>query len=155
MPADNGLTQAELDFLAAARTAVLGTSAPDGRSRLVPICFAHSGTAMPIRIYSPLDDKPKQVADPHDLARVRDITANPLVSLLVDRWSEDWSALGWLRLEGRADIVEPGAARSAEHRTAVGALRLKYPQYADHHLENRPLIRISVERVRSWGNLGA
>jgi len=154
MAADNELTQAELDFLAASRTGVLGTVAPDGRPRLVPICFAHGGTETPIRIYSPLDDKPKRVADPHDLARVRDITANPAVSLLVDRWSEDWSALGWLRLDGRADIVEPGAPQSGEHRRAVESLRAKYPQYADHRLEERPLIRISVERSRSWGNLG-
>ena len=155
MAADTELTQAELDFLAAARTGVLATLAPDGRPRLVPICFAHGGTEAPIRLYSPLDDKPKRVTDPHDLARVQDIMSNPTVSLLVDHWSEDWSALGWLRLDGHADVVEPGAPRSAEHRTAVAALRLKYPQYADHRLEERPLIRISVERSRSWGNLGS
>ena len=154
MAADKELTQAELDFLAAARTGVLGTVAPDGRPRLVPICFAHGGTQTPIRLYSPLDDKPKRVSDPHDLARVRDITSNPDVSLLVDRWSEDWSALGWLRLDGHAEILEPGTPRSPEHRTAVAALRLKYPQYADHRLEERPLIRIAIERARSWGNLG-
>jgi PPOX class probable F420-dependent enzyme len=154
MAAGTELTQAELDFLAAARTAVLGTTAPDGRPRLVPICFAHGGTEIPIRIYTPLDEKPKRAPDPHDLARVRDIMANPLVSLIVDRWSEDWTALGWLRIDGRADLVEPGDTRSLEHPSAVASLRLKYPQYADHRLEARPLIRVVVERARSWGNLG-
>lgn len=155
MTADDALTQAELVFLAAARSAVLGTVAADGRPRLVPICFAFEAADGPLRIWTPLDDKPKRVADPHDLERVRDIAANPVVSLLVDAWSEDWSALGWLRLDGRAELIEPDeAAMSAEHRIAVTALRARYPQYASHALERRPIIRILIERHRSWGNLG-
>ena len=106
-------------------------------------------------IYSPLDDKPKHVADLHDLKRVRDIAANPAVSLLVDAWSEDWSALGWLRLDGRAELIEPGEAASEEPGVAGAALRARYPQYASHALERRPIIRIVIERHRSWGNLGS
>jgi PPOX class probable F420-dependent enzyme len=156
MAAGNDLTQAELVFLAAARSAVLGTTAPDGRSRLVPICFALDAADQPLRIWSPLDEKPKRVADPHDLERVRDIAAHPAVSLLVHTWSEDWSALGWLRLDGLAELIEPGeAATSAEHGVAVAALRTRYPQYASHRLERRPIIRILIERHRGWGNLGS
>jgi PPOX class probable F420-dependent enzyme len=153
--ADDALTQAELVFLAAARSAVLGTLAADGRPRLVPICFAFDAANGPLRIWSPLDEKPKRVADPHDLKRVRDIAANPAVSLVVDAWSEDWSALGWLRLDGRAELVEPGGSAAAEHEAAVAALRARYPQYASHALEHRPIIRIVIERHRSWGNLGS
>ena len=154
MTADDTLSQAELAFLAAARRAVLGTLAADGRPRLVPICFALDAADRPLRIWSPLDDKPKRVADPHDLKRVRDIAANPAVSLLVDAWSEDWPALGWLRLDGRAELIEPGSSASEEHGVAVAALRARYPQYASHGLEHRPIIRIVIERHRSWGNLG-
>ena len=154
MTADDTLTQAELVFLAAARSAVLGTLAADGRPRLVPICFAFDAVEGPLRIWSPLDEKPKRVADPHDLKRVHDIAANPAVSLLVDAWSEDWSALGWLRLDGRAELIEPGGSASEEHGVAVAALRARYPQYASHALEQRPIIRILIERRRSWGNLG-
>lgn len=156
MISDDVLTQAEVIFLAAARTAVLATTGVDGRPRLVPICFAFDAADQPLRIWSPLDEKPKRVADPHDLERVRDIAAHPAVSLLVHAWSEDWSALGWLRLDGLAALVEPGeAATSAEHGVAVAALRARYPQYADHRLERRPIIRILIQRHRSWGNLGA
>ena len=156
MAAGNELTQAELVFLAAARSAVLGTAAPVGRPRLVPICFAFDAADEPLRIWSPLDEKPKRVADPHDLERVRDIAANPAVSLLVHTWSEDWSALGWLRIDGLAELIEPGhAATRAEHGVAVAALRARYPQYASHQLERRPIIRIFVSRHRSWGNLGS
>ena len=156
MAAHDALTDAELLFLAAARSAVLGTMAADGRPRLVPICFAFDAAESPLRIWTPLDDKPKAVADPHDLERVRDIAGNPTVSLLVHAWSEDWSALGWLRLDGLADLIEPGeAATSAEHGVAVAALRARYPQYASHRLERRPIIRVLVNRHRSWGNLGS
>jgi PPOX class probable F420-dependent enzyme len=154
MSTDSILTSAELAFLAAARTATLATIDDGGLPRLVPICFVvveSSGLVL----YSPLDEKPKRVHDAHDLARVRDILERPEVALLVDRWSEDWGRLGWLRLRGMADLVEPDdAAASDEHRTAVAALRRKYPQYASHDLEERPLIRIAVEGSRSWGNLG-
>jgi PPOX class probable F420-dependent enzyme len=165
-------------LLADARTAVLATIGSDGRPRLVPICFVVAGEGpdrggsdrgasdggWPI-LYTPLDEKPKRAADPHALGRVRDILAQPDVTLLVDRWDEDWSKLAWLRLHGRAELLEPAAAGSVamgsaaadsadERAAAVGALRAKYRQYADHDLESRPLIRIAVTRWTSWGPAG-
>jgi PPOX class probable F420-dependent enzyme len=151
MPPGIDIAPWEVDFIAATRRATLATIDADGRPRLVPICFV-LGDGAPLRVYSPLDDKPKRVEDPLDLARVRDLVADPRVSLLVDRWSEDWAELGWMRLDGRADLLAPDDPASfAERATAVRALRAKYPQYATHRLEERPLIRIAVERVRSWG----
>jgi PPOX class probable F420-dependent enzyme len=139
-------------FLDAARSATLATIAPDGVPRLVPVCFALVEAGEPV-IYTPLDDKPKRAVDPRNLARVRDILARPDVSILVERWSEDWSQLGWLRILGRASLLEPDEA-PAEHGAAVAALRARYPQYADHRLEDRPIIRIAVVATRSWGSLG-
>jgi PPOX class probable F420-dependent enzyme len=144
-------------FLTTARTATLATIAPDSRPRLVPICFvvgADSPDGRP-RLYSPLDDKPKSVADPRTLARVRDLMARPDATLLVDQWSEDWDRLGWLRLEATADLLEPGGSEAAEHENAVAALRAKYPQYAGHRLGERPILRFSVDRAVSWGVLAA
>ena len=145
------LTPTELGFLRTARTAVLATIDDGGAPRLVPICFIVTETPT-LAIYSPLDDKPKRVADPRDLGRVRDIFERPEVALLVDRWSEDWRRLGWLRVRGLADLVEPDDA-GHEHAAAVAALRGKYPQYETHRLEERPLIRIVIAGSRSWGNL--
>lgn len=127
-------------LLAGARRATLATIAPDGRPRLVPVCFVVVDDV----IWSPLDEKPKSVDDPRSLARVRDIERDGRVTLLVDRWSEDWAELGWLRLDGHAEVVEsadPGI---------IAALRTKYAQYADHDLESRPMIRITVARVARW-----
>jgi PPOX class probable F420-dependent enzyme len=161
MQGDSTLTTEQRRFLAAARSATLATLATDGRPRLVPICFVvgaddDSGRH---RLYSPLDEKPKRTDDPRTLARVRDLQARPDASLLVDRWSEDWSRLGWLRLDGRGDVLGPErdlASRANdrdEHAIAVAALRNKYPQYATHALDTRPIIRLTIDRAVSWGDL--
>jgi PPOX class probable F420-dependent enzyme len=141
------LGDAERRFLSAARRAVLVTVDPAGLPRPVPVCHAVVGDT----VVTPLDEKPKSSADPLDLARVRDIEARPDVVLLVDRWSEDWSALGWLRVYGRASIVRHDEDGHAE---AVAALRDKYAQYAGHRLDERPVIRVVPVRSRVWGAIG-
>ena len=150
------LTAAERRFLGAARRATLATTDGAGRPRLVPVCFvlADDDEAGRPLLYSSLDAKPKRDADPHRLARVRDILARPAVTLLVDRWEEDWSRLAWLRVRGMAEIIEPGdEIRAAEQAAATAALRAKYRPYAAHDLEARPLIRIALTEAVAWGDL--
>lgn len=147
---DDQLDARELAFLVAARRAILATIDPDGRPRPVPICFiVDAADPAHVRLLTPLDDKPKATDDKRGLARVRDIRARPEVSVLVDRWDEDWSRLGWLRLNGRATLVEPADVPP----DAVHRLRAKYPQYAAHALESSPMIAIDIERATSWGAL--
>jgi PPOX class probable F420-dependent enzyme len=149
MPAEPVLTAVQRAFIGSARRAVLATIAPDGRPRPVPICFSlHNERAV---LYTPIDDKPKRDDDPMALARVRDIRTDPRVTVLIDRWDEDWTRLAWLRAEGSADILEPAAG---EHSRVVVALRERYRQYEDHRLEDRPIIRIALTRVTDWGLLG-
>jgi PPOX class probable F420-dependent enzyme len=136
------LSPAERDLLAEARRASLATIDGNGRARLVPICFIQIDDVM----WSPIDEKPKRVVDPRDLARVRDIRARPAVTVLVDRWSEDWSELAWIRFRGHATLIEPADVPVE----VAGALRQKYAQYADHDLEHRPMLRIEVVSVSSW-----
>jgi PPOX class probable F420-dependent enzyme len=150
MPSEPLLTAAQRAFVEAARRAVLGTIAPDGLPRLVPICFSLD-PARPV-LYTPLDEKPKRNDDPLALARVSDIRADPRVTVLVDRWDEDWVRLAWLRAEGSAHILVP-AVGPIEHAAAVAALRARYPQYERHRLEARPIIRINLERITDWGRL--
>lgn len=150
------LPSRERAFLAAARRGVLATMGADGRPRLVPICFVLGDGADElgrVALYTPLDEKPKRVTDPRRLQRVRDLLVLPAATILVDRWAEDWSRLGWLRCYGIAELLEPEPREVEEHALAVARLRAKYPQYRDQAIESRPMIRIRIDRVVGWGDL--
>lgn len=116
----------------------------------MPVCFAliETAGAQP-RLYVALDSKPKRMSDPRRLARARDIVRDPRVCLMVDRWSEDWAELGWLRIDGLATLIEP-IPRTDEHVTAVTALRARYRQYQSQPLEDAPLLRIEVTGSARW-----
>jgi PPOX class probable F420-dependent enzyme len=153
MSSEPVLSAVERSFLASARRATLATIAPDGRPRLVPICFALDPDG-PV-LYTPIDEKPKRSTDLTALARVRDLLADPRASVLVDRWDEDWARLAWLRCHGTASLMEPGALSfdATEHAMAVAALRQRYEPYAGQRLEDRPMIRLAIERTIAWGAL--
>jgi PPOX class probable F420-dependent enzyme len=139
------LGTADRALLVEARRAALATIDPTGRPRLVPICFVVADDAAVL--YSPIDDKPKRTHELLELARIRDIAADPRVSILVDRWDEEWSDLAWLRVTGTAQLLP---VNDPHHAPAVHALRTKYPQYLEHRIETRPLIAIALERVTRW-----
>ena len=128
-------------FLAIQRVARLATLSADGTPHIVPVVYAYDGK----RVYIALDEKPKRVA-PLRLKRVRNIAANPRVSLLVDRYSENWRRVAWVRVDGSARVLQRGKA----HDTAIALLRAKYPQYRKMKLEARPVIEITVKRVVEW-----
>jgi PPOX class probable F420-dependent enzyme len=128
------------DLLGECRVARLGTIAPDGRPRLVPVCYALVGDAIAIAI----DEKPKSTTE---LARVRDIRRDPRVTLLVDRYDDaDWSRLAWLRIDATAEVLAAGN----EWPEGLEALRARYPQYAAMALEGLPLLRVRPVRVVGW-----
>jgi PPOX class probable F420-dependent enzyme len=135
----------ERRYLETASLGRLATADAEGRPHVVPVCFALVGDDLA----TPIDEKPQSVS-PDELRRLRDVRENPRVALVVDHYAEDWSRLGWVQVRGTASRVAPG---DPFHATAVTALRTKYEQYADHALEERPLLRIVPGSVRSWGSL--
>lgn len=130
-------------LLRESRVARLGTADAAGQPLVVPVCYVFDGRAC----FSALDAKPKRVAA-GALRRVRNIAANPRVSLVVDRWDEDWSTLAWVIVEGRAELLMAGAERAA----AVDLLREKYAQYRALGLDREAalVIRITPERALAW-----
>lgn len=138
----DGATAAELAFLLAARVARLATVDAGSRPHVVPVCFALVDGA----ICTPLDEKPKRVADVR-LRRVQNIAGNSAVCLLVDRYSEDWGELAWLQVRARAELTSPG---QPEHARAIAALRERYPQYRSMRLEIRPVLTLRPEQIVSW-----
>jgi len=125
---------------AAAQVASLATITPDGFPHVVPITFALEGE----RIYSIVDAvKPKSSQSP---ARLRNIEANPRVSILVDEYRDEWSQLWWVRADGIARSVADGPG----WEWAIGILRAKYRQYQAVGLEFGPAMIVDVERWIGW-----
>jgi len=124
-----------------ARIAHLATADRSGQPHVVPICFAFDGNCF----YSPIDEKPKRSA-PAKLKRLRNITANPQVSLVVDHYEEDWSKLCYLLVTGRARVRHSGLT----HDRAVTLLRKKYSQYRRMQIDTRPIIVITPKRITFW-----
>jgi coenzyme F420-0:L-glutamate ligase/coenzyme F420-1:gamma-L-glutamate ligase len=130
-------------FIRAARIAHLATADAGGQPLVIPICFAFDGK----EFFSPIDEKPKQIS-PHKLKRLRNIAENPKVSLIIDRYDEDWQRLAYVLITGRAKIL----LRGARHSRAVLLLRKKYSQYERMAINDRPIIVISPIRMKTWGN---
>ncbi|MBI4788511.1 MAG: TIGR03668 family PPOX class F420-dependent oxidoreductase [Chloroflexi bacterium] len=128
-------------FLATHRLAHLATVSPNGAPHIVPVVYAYDGK----HIYIALDYKPKRVLAMR-LKRVRNIQANPRVSLIVDHYEEDWSKLAWVCVDGTARVLQRGKA----HDAAIALLRKKYRQYRRMKIEGQPVIEIAVKRVVSW-----
>ena len=129
----------QLEFIDVLRVARLGTIARDGRPHLVPVCYAVVGGRFAIAI----DEKPKRAGQ---LARISNIERDPRVTLLFDRYDDDWERLAWVRVEGRAKVLVAGS----EWPEALDALRARYRQYAGMSLESLPLIAVTPERVVGW-----
>lgn len=130
-----------LALLQTARVARLATIDPTGQPHVLPIVFAFDGQ----RLFTPLDGKPKRV-EGLQLQRVRNITANEQVAVVIDTYSEDWQQLAWVQLRGHASLISDGI----DYDSGIVLLREKYPQYAVTPLLGRPLIQISQLQTRSW-----
>ena len=123
---------------AAARVARLATADAAGRPHIVPVVFAVDGD----RVFTVVDAKPKRT---RALRRLRNVAENPAVALLVDHYDDaDWSALWWVRADGRGRLLDP--AVDDEGRRAVELLAARYPQQRAVGV----VLAIDVERWSGW-----
>lgn len=116
----------------------LATISPDGRPHIVPITFAPDDDAL----YFAIDFKPKKTAD---LQRLRNIEADPAVSVLVDHYEDDWTRLWWVRVDGSARIVIDGA----QFDRGMELLTARYAQYRSERPAG-PVVAIAIERMTGW-----
>jgi PPOX class probable F420-dependent enzyme len=137
------LSDRERRFLAARMVGHLATADRGAVPHVVPVCFALSDAAL----YITIDEKPKRAGAP--LKRLRNIAENPAVAVVVDRYDDDWTLLGWVMLRGKAEILAGGT----EHTRAQALLRARYPQLGGMQIAPLPVIAVRLERVTSWGNL--
>ena len=137
------LSPAQDRFLRSARTGHLATADAKGRPQVVPVCFVFDGQA----IYSVLDAKPK-TTPLRQLRRVKNILANPQVSLVVDHYEENWDKLQYILVSGDAELLES----DEKWVVAIAMLREKYPQYQAMDLDQSPVIKIIPVRYSPWSS---
>jgi PPOX class probable F420-dependent enzyme len=132
----------------AAMVARLATVRADGAPHIVPICFAldpDTQTGVPVAV-SIVDAKPKRS---ERLQRLDNVRAHPAISLLIDRYDDDWTQLWWVRIDGDAEIVEQGPT----HDRAVELLTAKYPQYREHRPDGS-VLRLRLQHWTGWSSGG-
>jgi PPOX class probable F420-dependent enzyme len=132
--------EVNVDRFRTARIAHLATANTDGQPHVIPVTFAV--TENDDAIYIAIDHKRKTT---RDLRRLRDIRANPAVSLIVDHYDEDWTHLWWTRADGTARIID----NPADMASPIDLLVAKYPQYQRIRPEG-PVIEINPSRWLNW-----
>jgi PPOX class probable F420-dependent enzyme len=124
--------------LGEARVGRLATADAGGVPHVVPFVFALDGDTL----YWAVDEKPKRS---RSIKRLANIQANPNVEVVVDRYTERWDRLWWVRATGPARIVQEGAEEGRAHLL----LAAKYRQYRKQPPLG-PVVAIEVARLTWW-----
>lgn len=129
--------------LETARHGYLSTASTEGDPHLQPVVFQ----LVEDSVYIAIDEKPKTTLR---LRRLTNIESNPRFALLVDNYDDTWDRLWWILLRGPATVLWPSTWDVDESNAAITALRAKYPQYESMALEERPLLKLTPDRITRW-----
>ena len=131
------LTGAAAEFIRWARVCRVATANAEGQPHLVPVCHVLAGG----KLY---------IGSGDDGAKVRNVKANAKITVTVDVYSDDWSLLKGVMVQGRAKLIERGPA----FQRAKRRLYEKYTHYAkDAALSpsDSVIIEVTPTHVFSWG----
>ena len=123
---------------AGSRAARLATVSIDGRPHVVPIVFALDGDML----YFAVDWKLKRTTN---LQRLKNIAANPAVSVLADHYDDDWTRLWWVRADGTARVLTD----DSEATRAIDLLASRYDQYSSQRPAG-PVVAMQIDRLTGW-----
>src|SRR5215218_805932 len=112
------------EFIKRARVARLATVDYTSKPHLVPVVFVFDGN----HFFIPIDQKRKTVK-PQRLKRIKNIQDNPNVALLIDKYSEDWTKLAFVMIQGKASIITSKTQGNIQLQEAYKKLETKYRQY--------------------------
>ena len=110
---------------------------------VVPVVFVFYENSF----FIPLDEKTKTV-NSRNLKRVKNIEKNPNVTLLIDKYQNDWKKLFFLMIHGKAKMIDGNSKLMDKiHKLLIS----KYPQYKKIGIGNS-CIRINPTKVTFWNN---
>jgi nitroimidazol reductase NimA-like FMN-containing flavoprotein (pyridoxamine 5'-phosphate oxidase superfamily) len=131
------LSRAAAELVRWARVARVATAGLSGMPHLVPVCHVLQGG----KIYLGSGKRGRKVTN---------IRANPQLAITVDQYSEDWSALRGVMVQGRGAVIEPGR----RFRRIRRLLYRKYPQYPAKAAlgdSDSLIIELTPTHVFTWG----
>jgi len=126
-----------------AKVARLATVDQKSHPYVIPVVFVFHENSF----FIPLDDKTKSV-NPKKLKRVKNIVGNPNVTLLIDKYQNDWKKLFFLMIHGTATVIDGKNSKLMDkiHKLLIS----KYPQYKKIGVGNS-CIMINPQRITHWG----
>lgn len=133
------------EFIERARVARLATIDSEFKPHLVPVVFVFDGN----HFFIPVDEK-RKTAKPEKLKRIRNIQDNPNVTLLIDEYSEDWTKLAFVMIQGKASVATKEEG-NIQVREAYKKLMSKYLQYQKVRVGEMCII-ITPKKIASWSN---
>ena len=133
----SSLSTEEEKFVRWARVSRMATAGADGRIHNVPISpVLEAGSLL--------------IATDTTSRKVRNLEANPRVTLVFDEYSEMWDLLRGVVIEGSVRIVRDGV----DFTRARALLYEKFRQYeieSPIESETSVILVVTPERVTSWG----
>lgn len=133
------------EFIERAKVARLATIDSEFKPHLLPVVFVFDGN----NFFVPVDEK-RKTAKPEKLKRIRNIQNNPNVALLIDEYSEDWTKLAFVMIQGKASIANK-TEENIQVREAYKKLMTKYVQYQKVGVGELCIV-ITPKKVASWSN---
>jgi len=138
------LNQKTMTLIKRAKVARLATVDQKSQPYVVPVVFVFHENSF----FIPLDEKVKSV-NPRKLKRVKNIEKNPNVTLLIDKYQNDWKKLFFLMIHGKATVIDGKNNKLMDkiHKLLIS----KYPQYKKIGVGNS-CIMINPSKVTFWNN---
>lgn len=130
------LSGAAAELVAHERVCRVATANAEGQPHLVPVCHVLAGGKLYI--------------GSGDGAKVRNLKANPKITVTVDLYSDYWAELKGVMVQGTAKIIERGPA----FQRAKRKLYEKYTQYAKEAAlspSDSVILEVTPTHVFSWG----
>ncbi|MBI4591609.1 MAG: pyridoxamine 5'-phosphate oxidase family protein [Candidatus Rokubacteria bacterium] len=131
------LKKAEAQLIQWERVCRVATVGASGWSHSVPVCHVLEGG----RIYFASGD---------DAKKIRNLQANPRVTVTVDCYSDAWEHLKGVMVQGRAKLID----RGPRFRKVRALFYKKYPQYpSEAALDEKDsvIVEVTPTHVFSWG----
>ncbi len=138
------LNQKTITLIKGAKVARLATVDQKSHPYVVPVVFVFHENSF----FIPLDEKAKTV-NSRNLKRVKNIKKNSNVTLLIDKYQNDWKKLFFLMIHGKATVI--GGKNNKLMDKIHKLLILKYPQYKKIGIGNS-CITIYPTKVIFWNN---